>query len=138
MVSARVTLSQGSCKPAGISHWQGGKTSAPFASDKPAHGQEAMRDCTRGRQTKNVPACSHSKARDAGRPLPARDSGLHDDQGIHARLLSDIQDPVESSHDLNKGTHRAGLPREYEKENRHSHSDKNCVATADYLARRSW
>ena len=35
MVPARVTLDRGPCKPAGISHWQGGKTSAPCATENP-------------------------------------------------------------------------------------------------------
>ena len=74
----------------------GGETSVPCASEKPAHGQEAVRDCTHSRQTKTFPSCPRPKARDARRPYPARDSELRDDQGpIRARPLSDFQDPGE-------------------------------------------
>ena len=115
MVPARVTLGRGPGKPAGVGHWQGGETSAPSASEKPVHGQEAVHDCTCSCRTKKVPACPHSQSRDTRRPPPARDGDLHDKQEFHARLLSDLQYPGEALHDLNKGPHYAGLSGEYEK-----------------------
>ena len=115
MFPARVTLGRVPCKPSGIGHWQGGETSAPYAPDKPVNGQEAVHDCIRGRRTKNIPARPHSQARDTRRTHPARDGKLHDKQEFHARILSDLQDPGEAPHNLNKGPHHAGLSGEYEK-----------------------
>ena len=55
MVLACVTLVRGPFKPTGISHRQKGETSAPCASEKPSHGQEAVHNCTCGLSNQEIP-----------------------------------------------------------------------------------
>ena len=93
---------------------EGGETSAPVPLTNPSMAKKLCVTAPAVGRTKNVPEYLYSKARESGRPHPARDGELHDEQEIHARLLSDLQDPGESPHDLNKGPHHAGLSGEYD------------------------